>query len=103
MLQRVRGFGPLRIAYPETNSGHWGETDIISKVFEAVSELGSDAGFVALGKKTAVMIRAGSRALRMTTTASGRAPLKYGSTKSSRRTFGASTTGMFRFSDQLFS
>jgi hypothetical protein len=30
----------------------------------------------------------------------GARPLKYGSTKSSRRPFGASTTGMFRFSDQ---
>src|SRR5260221_698112 len=46
----------------------------------------------------AVMMRAGSRALRMTTIASGLARSKYGSTKSSRRPFGASTIGMLRFS-----
>src|ERR1700730_16870742 len=42
------------------------------------------------------MMRAGSRPLRITTTASGLACSKYGSTKSSRRPFGASTIGMLR-------
>src|SRR5215471_21650408 len=45
----------------------------------------------------AIMIRAGSRALRMTATAPGLARLKYGSTNSSRRPFGASTIGISRF------
>src|SRR5215471_9045435 len=45
----------------------------------------------------AVMMRAGSRALRMTTTRSGLARSKYGSTNSSRRPFGASTIGMLCF------
>ena len=50
----LRAFGGppgFDIAYPETNSSHWGETDVVSKVLDAVSELGSDAGFVALDKK----------------------------------------------------
>jgi hypothetical protein len=50
----------------------------------------------------AVMMRAGSRALRTTTTASGFARLKYGSTNSSRRPFGASTIGMLRFAARSF-
>jgi hypothetical protein len=47
------------IAYPETNSSHWGETDVVSKVLDAVSELGSDAGLVVLDKKicTKVLVK----------------------------------------------
>jgi hypothetical protein len=39
---------------------------------------------------------------RMTTTASGLARSKYGSTNSSRRPFGASTIGMLRFTARSF-
>ncbi len=51
----------------------------------------------------AFMMRAGSRAFSTTTTASGSVPLKYGSTNSSRRPFGASKIGTFRFADHDFS
>jgi hypothetical protein len=44
------------ITYPETrtpaaNSGRWGEPDVESKVLDAISKLGSDAGLVAFDKK----------------------------------------------------
>src|SRR5580704_6908804 len=54
---------------------------------------------VAALSPTAIMIRAGSRAFSTAMTSSGLAPLKYGSTNSSRRPFGASRTGTLRFSD----
>jgi hypothetical protein len=44
---------------------------------------------LALLSQIAVMMRAGSRALRTMTAASGLARLKYGPTNSSRRPFGA--------------
>src|SRR3954471_10259744 len=47
------------------------------------------------------MIRAGSRALRITTTASVFAFRKYGRTNSSRRPWGASRIGTFHFSDRF--
>jgi hypothetical protein len=51
----------------------------------------------------AIRMRAGSRAFNTTTTSSGSAPLKYGSTNSSRRPFGASITGTLCFADHAFS
>jgi hypothetical protein len=50
----------------------------------------------------AVMIRAGSRALRMATTWSGFAFRKYGSTNSSRWPSGASKMGVPHFSERFF-
>jgi DNA end-binding protein Ku len=50
----------------------------------------------------AIIMRAGSRALRMTTTASGLALSKYGSTNSPRRPFGASRIGIFALGRSFF-
>jgi hypothetical protein len=50
----------------------------------------------------AIMIRAGSPALRMTTTASFLGCLKYGATKSSRLPSGASTMGHAPFLETVF-
>ena len=36
---------------PAANSGSWGEADVVSKVLDATSELGNDAGLVAFDKK----------------------------------------------------
>src|SRR6266849_9580820 len=53
----IQGSPPgFDIAYPETrtpaaNSGSWGEADVVSKVLDATSELGNDAGLVAFDKK----------------------------------------------------
>ena len=57
---RRKGYPPgFDITYPETNSSHWGDTDVVSKVLDAVSELGSDAGLVVLDKKicTKVLVK----------------------------------------------
>src|SRR5215813_3552914 len=40
-----------RNSKPAANSGSWGEADVVSKVLDAASELGNDAGLVAFDKK----------------------------------------------------
>jgi hypothetical protein len=49
---RKKGQPPvLTSSTQKLNSGRWGETDVVSKVLDAISELGSDADLIAFDKK----------------------------------------------------